>query len=136
MALGRWHPSWGERPDKERDRERTVRRLAAAAPRLIPFAAHRYLVALPGADDVPVIAVHGADAAVIAPDLRSGLLRELGLADPAGTRSAPAEGGAADADAGSPGHDTGGGNRSPAIPFWSDVVGGIPWQPFDRSGQT
>jgi hypothetical protein len=111
VALGRWHPVWGERPVDEREWLIRVRHLAGAA-RLIPLAGQRYLVALPGRDDGPVLAIHGADASIVAPDLRSGLLRELGLedrstADAAGGPSAVPE----------------------AIPFWSEVVAGVPWLP-------
>jgi hypothetical protein len=105
VALGRWHPSWGERPEDDRERARSLRRLAAGV-RLIPFAGQRYLAATRGADDGPILAVHGADAAVVAPDVRTGLLRELGLADPDGERDTVFR---------------------ESIPFWSDVVDGIPW---------
>jgi hypothetical protein len=121
VAVGRWHPAWGERPDDVRQRARVVRGLAAAAPRLIPFAGERYLVALPGRDDGPVLAVHGADVAMIAPDLRGGLLRELGLG----------EGSARPVDGAGSGDD----DLAPAsadverVPFWSDVADGVPWRP-------
>lgn len=114
VELGRWHEAWGARPEGEQERVRVVRRLAARAPRLLPVAGHRYLVALPGAGDGPVIAVHGADASVVAPDLRGGLLRELGLADP----DEPAEGRPEIAPVA-------------RIPFWSDVIDGLPWRPND-----
>ncbi len=125
VALGRWHPSWGDRPDDARERERVVRHLAAEAPRLIPFAGQRYLVALRGADDGPVIALHGADASVIAPDLRGGLLWELGLADP-------------DPDPEPAGGWQAAGARADAreIPFWSSLIGGIRWQPFEAPART
>ncbi len=112
VAVGRWHPAWGNRPDDERERARLVRRLAGAAPRLIPFAGQRYLVAVPGRDDGPVFAVHGADVAVIAPDLRGGLLRELGLGEASG-----------------PGLDGAPPPVAERIPFWSDVADGVPWRP-------
>ena len=112
VALGRWHSAWGEPPADERGRGLRVRRLAAAAPRLIPLAGQRYLVAAPGCDDGPVIAVHGADVAVVAPDLRSGLLRELGLVDPG--RAAAVEPA---------------GQLPERIPFWSDVIDGLHWAP-------
>lgn len=122
IALGRWHPAWGERPDDERERQRVVRRLAAAAPRLIPFAGDRYLAARPECDDGPVLAVHGASVAVVAPNLRTGLLRELGLAE-------PAAGGAAADDAPPDG-------AADRIPFWSDVADGLAWQPMVDPAQT
>ncbi len=127
VALGRWHPAWGERPGDERDRARLVRRLAASAPRLLPFAGQRYLVATPGAEDGPVLAVHGADVAVIAPDLRHGLLRELGLADPGAPVEQPGRVREAEAAA-LAGHAAG---AAPAarVPFWSDLVDGVPWRP-------
>jgi hypothetical protein len=125
VALGRWHPSWGDRPDDARERERVVRRLAADAPTLIPFAGQRYLVAVPGAGDGPVIALHGADASVIAPDLRGGLLWELGLPNP-DPDPEPADGRRA------------AGSRVDAreIPFWSSLIGGIRWQPFEAPART
>ena len=129
VMLGRWHPAWGPRPDDERQRGLAVRRLAAAGPRLIPFAVGHYLVATDGDDDGPILAVHGADAAVIAPDLRGGLLRELGLADP-DRSDAAAEGEAtrrraADADTAFGLAGQGSGDRR--IPFWGDVIDGVPW---------
>lgn len=109
VALGRWHPAWGDRPDDPRQRERQVRALAAAAPRLIPFAGQRYLVASDGAEDGPVLAAHGAEVSFVAPDLRRGLLRELGLSEDSG--AVP--------------------NRAPEpptrVPFWSDVADGLAW---------
>lgn len=143
VALGRWHPAWGERPADARERERVVRRRAAAAPRLIPLAGQRYLVALPGADDGPVIAVHGADVALIAPDLRGGLLRELGLADP-DQRPEPAVGwGAGVTRAAGPASDVSalaapgsGASGEREIPFWSDLMSGIPWLPFGAPVRT
>jgi hypothetical protein len=119
VSLGRWHASWGPRPADERERARALRRLAAAAPRLIPFAGQRYLVAARDADDGPILAVHGADAMVVAPDLRGGLLRELGLADPDRPDEGPASA-----------------TALPAIPFWSDVVEGIPWLRADPQART
>jgi len=124
VAIGRWHPAWGDRPDDERERLRRVRRLAAAGGRLIPFAGQHYLVALPGRDDGPVIAVRGADAAVIAPDVRAAILRELGLADP----DLPGALGEWDAGRASGGAPPGPGGLE-RIPFWSDVVDGLPWMP-------
>ncbi len=118
VAIGRWHPTWGERPGDPRERERLVRRLAAAAPRLIPLAGQRYLVAEAGAEDGPVMAIHGTDATVVASDLRSGLLSELGLAGPTPPSAGDTAGPAIPAD-------------GPAIPFWSDLVGGIPWRPLE-----
>ena len=121
-SIGRWHPSWGERPTDARERDRVVRRLAAGAPRLIPFAGQRYLVAAAGVDDGPILAVHGAHLSAVAPDLRSGLLLELGLGDPAGGAARSREGGLAGAPSGAAG-------PGPGIPFWGDLLGGIPWQP-------
>jgi hypothetical protein len=127
VGLGRWHPSWGERPEEERERVRHVRRLVSAgAPRLVPFAGQRYLVTTPGADDGPVIAIHGADASLVASDLRGGLVRELGLTDP--DRPAEADDAADEAD-----HAWAG---TPRIPFWSDVIDGLVWQPSGISART
>ena len=131
VALGRWHPSWGERPGDERERARRVRRLAAAGPRLVPVAGHRYLVAAPGADDGPVIAVHGADAALFAPDLRGTLLRELGVADP--DRPAAAD---ADEDGGTLANPAAAAASNARIPFWSDVIDGLAWLPTGAAAQT
>lgn len=128
VALGRWHPAWGRRPDGDVERASRLRALVAAGPRLIPLAGQRYLVALPGRDDGPVLAVHGADAAVFAPDLRAGLLRELGLPEFGGSAAAPGAEPGVDVDgAGVPAPSSG----VDRIPFWDDVVGGIPWQPLD-----
>jgi hypothetical protein len=102
---GRWHPGWGDRPKDPRRRAAMVRRLVAAGPRLVPIARRRYLAATPGADDGPVISMYGADVRILAPDLRAGLLRELGLEDPEA-------------------------ERRPAvapIPFWQDVLDGLGW---------
>lgn len=109
VQLGRWHPSWGERPDDERERDRRLRALVAAAPRLIPFAGDHYLAAVRGAPDGPIVAVRGAEVAVLARDVRAGLLQELGLGDADAPSGADAPGAAA------------------RVPFWSDLEGGIPW---------
>jgi len=105
---GRWHPAWGDRPADRGRRGTTVRRLAGAGPRLIPVARGRWLAAAPGAADGPVLAAHGANVRVVAPDLRAALLAELGLEDP----------------------DTAG-VRPPAghapVPFWKDVIDGLAW---------
>ena len=130
VALGRWHPGWGERPNDERERLRHVRRLASAAPRLIPFAGQRYIVAVPGDDDGPVIALHGADAALMAPDVRAGLLRELGLADPDLPDEADHRDQVGEAPVEPPAPVV------PRIPFWSDVIDGLAWLPPGVSART
>ncbi len=103
---GRWHPAWGDRP-ADRGR-RATRRLAGAAPRLIAVARGRWLAARPGEEDGPVLAAHGANVRVVAPDLRTALLAEVGLEDP----------------------DLPGG-RPPVsatpVPFWQDVIDGLAW---------
>ncbi len=134
VALGRWHPSWGDRPPDARERERVVRGLAAGAPRLIPFAGQHYLLAEAPTNDPVVVAVHGADAATIAPDLRHGLLRELGLADPADANRASDEGsGAAGGRSLNPLDRPAAGRE---IRFWGDLLDGIPWLPLSETGRT
>ena len=118
VEIGRWHPGWGDRPRDARERARHVRRLAAAGARLIPVAGHRYLAALPGRDGGPVLAVHGSDATVVAPDLRAALSLELGLVDP----DLPAVSARTAAAA----------RPVPPVPFWQDVVDGLRWLPFER----
>ena len=112
---GRWHPGWGDRPRDPRSRATIVRRLAAAGPRLVPIARRRYLAAAPGADDGPVISMYGADVRIVAPDLRTGLLRELGLEDPD--------------PAGAPATDHAPASRpaTEPVPFWRDVIDGLAW---------
>jgi hypothetical protein len=133
VALGRWHPSWGERPPDARERERVVRGLAAGAPRLIPFAGDHYLLTAAGADDSVIVAVHGADASTIAPDLRRGLLRELGLADPAHASRATDDGhGAAGGASAGPAASAAAGR---GIRFWGDLLDGIPWLPLRDPGR-
>lgn len=117
VESGRWHPAWGERPDDDRRREHRVRSLVAAAPRLIPFAGEHYLAAVRGAADGPIVSVRGADVAVVAPDVRRGLLLELGLAEEGGAGASPE----AVAD---------------RVPFWSDLEGGIPWVAPSMTVQT
>ena len=133
VALGRWHPSWGRRPSDARERDRVVRGLAAKAPRLIPFAREHYLLATAGADDSVVVAVHGADAAPIAAGVRQGLLRELGLADPADAARSGDDG------SGEPGEPAGdAANRAAlvrGIRFWGDLMDGIPWLPLADQGR-
>jgi len=138
VALGRWHPAWGDRPDDPRERTRHVRQLVAAAPRLVPLAGDRYLVASTDCDDGPVLAVHGADLAVVAPDLHGGLLRELGLSEDAAGR---ALGPAGTAGGASPARDagdavTGMQDSGRRIPFWSDLADGIPWLPLGEAVRT
>lgn len=135
VALGRWHPAWGPRPRDGRERALLVRRLAAAGPGLIPFAGQRYLAAIPGRDDGPILAVHGADVSVVAPDLRGGLLRELGLADP-DRPDEPEAGDGEDPGDRAPVRASPPGGAVVRIPFWSDVVGGVPWLPWEADART
>jgi hypothetical protein len=104
---GRWHPGWGHRPGDARARAVIVRRLAAAGPRLVPVARRRYLAAPRGADDGPVISAYGADVRIVAPNIRAGLLLELGLDDP----------------------EPGGPPSVAPIAFWQDIVDGLAWAP-------
>lgn len=58
---GAWWPPWGERPEDGRLREEIVRGAIAAAPRLIPLYAHRFLPELPHLAGNPVFSMHGFD---------------------------------------------------------------------------
>jgi hypothetical protein len=105
---GRWHPAWGERPTDRGRRATVVRRLAGAAPRLIPVGRGRYLAVSPGNDDGPVLAAHGASVRVVAPDLRAALLAGLELEDPDAAGGVPPV-------------------TAPPVPFWQDVIDGLAW---------
>lgn len=73
-----WLPSWGTKPTSIEAQEARVKELVAAAPRLIPVFAHRYLLADPSTEDNPVFSIYQSDIVVFAPDVRSYLLLECG----------------------------------------------------------
>lgn len=103
-----WHPSWGPRPRGKRQREALLRQSVEAGPQLVPVLGHRYLVGPPDRIGNPVLSIYGADVIVYGSDLRSYLLAELDL-DPLASSD--------------------GGDEEPAdgIPFWQDVIDGLPW---------
>ncbi len=72
---GLWPASWGARPDDEAVRAAHVAALVAAAPPLLPFGGHRYVLA-----DGPtiVLSVYQSDIIVYGNSMRSYLLNEYG----------------------------------------------------------
>jgi hypothetical protein len=102
-----WCPGWGARPRGRRQREALVRELAVVGPQLVPVYGHRYLVGPRERVGNPVLSIWGSDVIVYGSSLRSYLPLELGLERPP-TGSV----------------DSGGLGR---IPFWQDVINGLPW---------
>jgi hypothetical protein len=72
-----WPASWGEKPAVLEAQQRRVRELVEAAPRLIPFLGHRYLLAEPCAPGNPVLSVYQSDIIIYGADLRDYLLVEF-----------------------------------------------------------
>jgi hypothetical protein len=72
-----WPKGWGPKPVTLDAQKQRVRELVAAAPRLIPVFAHRYLVASPNRAGNPVLSVYQSDIVVYGYDLRSYLLFEF-----------------------------------------------------------
>ncbi len=71
-----WPDSWGERPQGPEIRE-TVSRLVAAAPRLVPIAGHRYLLADTPRAGNPVLSVWQSDITIHGSNLRKFLLMDI-----------------------------------------------------------
>lgn len=74
---GLWLPSWGAMPSRLATQRARVRKLVAAAPRLIPIIGHRYLLAEPCQAGNPVFSIYQSDIIVYGPDLRSYFLFEF-----------------------------------------------------------
>jgi hypothetical protein len=70
-----WRLAWGPVPFTEEEARERLIPIVAAAPRLIPLDGHAYLVAEPCQADNPVLSIYQSDIIVIAPDLRTFLLR-------------------------------------------------------------
>ncbi|WIG57465.1 MAG: hypothetical protein OJF49_000209 [Ktedonobacterales bacterium] len=112
----RWPASWGAKPETPDAQKGRVRELVAAAPRLIPVFAHRYLLAEPCQAGNPVLSVWQSDIIVYGADLRSYLLFEF--ADLLGLdREALMQERAATA----PGNTT----NYAEIPFWGEFLCGF-----------
>lgn len=71
-----WRSEWGAVPCTEEDARERLKPIVAAGPRLIPIYGHRYLLVEPCQADNPVLSIWQSDIIVIAPDLRTYLLRE------------------------------------------------------------
>jgi len=56
-----WWPEWGPRPATQEERAEVVAAVVAAAPRLIPLFAHRFLAADPLEAGNPVFSIHSTD---------------------------------------------------------------------------
>ncbi|MEV0648219.1 hypothetical protein AB0I28_23435 [Phytomonospora sp. NPDC050363] len=97
--LGVWHPTWGERPDRDREALAIARKHLADVPRMVPVFSHRYLPAGPGGGGRPVLSIHGADIIVYGDDLVDYVGREFGV-----TVDHRADG-------------------TPTVEFWRDLVG-------------
>ncbi|MFI5378122.1 MAG: SMI1/KNR4 family protein [Tepidisphaerales bacterium] len=77
---GFWLDEWGSRPATLEEAHVIVRRLVAAAPRLIPVFSHRMMPDRPHASGNPVYSVHQTDIIYYGIDLRDYLIHEF-LAD-------------------------------------------------------
>jgi hypothetical protein len=80
-----WLPDWGARPANHSTRHDVVRKLANAAPRLIPVFAHRFLVDGTTSGGSSVLSIWQSDIVLYGRSLREYFLREfaslLGLND-------------------------------------------------------
>ncbi|HEV2458956.1 MAG TPA: hypothetical protein VGS80_11370 [Ktedonobacterales bacterium] len=72
-----WRESWGPKPSTLEAQKERVRALVAAAPKLVPVFAHRYLLAEPCQAGNPVLSVYESDIIVYGYDLRSYFLMEF-----------------------------------------------------------
>jgi hypothetical protein len=99
---GLWRAEWGERPSSEADRARIAVAALAAAPRLVPVHAHRYVPCDPEGAGNPVVSCPQiVEAAYCANDLAGFLAAAFGAPRPAWAR--PAE-------------------RRRRVPFWSAII--------------
>jgi hypothetical protein len=76
-----WWPEWGERPSKPSDQRDKVRAIFAAAPKLIPLLAHRYLPDEPHESGNPVFSAFYSDIIHYGANLRHWLACEPGMGD-------------------------------------------------------
>lgn len=98
-----WHLYWGERPESTVDAVAVAMTRLAAAPRLVPVYAHRYLPAGRGTAGHPVLSIYQTDVICYGSDLADYVDQEFG--NPPGGTSA--------------------GFTIPAgtsVPFWSDLL--------------
>lgn len=96
-----WWSEWGEKPDTEAERAEIVTAVVAAAPKLIPIIAHRYIPEEPNEAGNPVFSVMQSDVIYYGADLADYFKREF---DPSPCPAEPL--------------------RDPVrfIPFWSELV--------------
>jgi len=104
----RWHPNWGRRPRGRRQREALLRDISSAGPQLVPVSGHRYLVGPTNREGNPVLSIYGSDVIVYTRNLVFYLPLDLGIAPP-------------NPD---PHVET---LRMEPIPFWQDIIDGLPW---------
>ena len=71
-----WPDSWGKRPRGAEKKQKTVSRLVAAAPKLVPICGHRYLVGDPVKAGNPVLSVWQSDIIIYGSNMRNFLLME------------------------------------------------------------
>ncbi len=71
-----WLASWGPRPASLDERIAIATQAVAAAPRLVPVFAHRYLPAEPCETGNPVLSIHQTDVIVYGHDLRAYVTNE------------------------------------------------------------
>jgi hypothetical protein len=72
-----WFPEWGKRPTSLEESFSIAARAVAAAPRLIPVFAHRYIPAEPPKSGNPVFSVYQTDIIIYGNDLMSYFSREF-----------------------------------------------------------
>jgi hypothetical protein len=78
-ANGFWPTSWGHRPAKPDDAERTARTQILKWPKLVPVYSHRYLPAAPCPSGAPVFSVYQTDVIYYGVDLVDYVRQEFGL---------------------------------------------------------
>jgi hypothetical protein len=72
-----WWPEWGDRPPTADERAEVVTAIVAAAPRLIPLVAHRYIPETPHEPGNPVFSVMQADVIYYGANLTDYFQREF-----------------------------------------------------------
>lgn len=107
-----WWPEWGPRPLTEQERAGIVGCVIAAAPKLIPLHAHRFIPEEPHDRGNPVFSVYQSDIIYYGSNLPDYLVREFMPRDPASPVSGPVR----------------------RIRFWSDAVDRANDGPYYRGG--
>lgn len=96
---GYWVPCWGEKPTDKAERDARLSEVLAHAPVLLPLFGHRYLPAVEGVEDSPVLSSVGCDTIFYGSSLTEWLKIEF----LSSSHSIPSE-------------------KAKNVPFWSDLI--------------